>query len=64
MLDDISDHLPSILSLKGLNSAKTEPIEITSRDTRERNVQALIRELTVTDWTEILEDSDVNLSTK
>ena len=35
MLDDISDHLPSILSLKGLKSAKTEPIEITSWDTRE-----------------------------
>ena len=59
-----SDHLPSILSLKGLNSAKTEPIEITSRDTRECNVQALIRELTVTDWTEILEENEVNSSTK
>ena len=64
MLDDISDHLPSILSLKGLNSGKTEPIEITSRHTRQRNVQALIRELTVMDWTEILEENDVNLSTK
>ena len=64
VLDDISDHLPSTLSLKGLNSAKTEPIKINSRDTRERNVQALTRELTGTDWTEIFDMDDVNLSTK
>ena len=45
VLDDISDHLPSDLALEGLNTAKTETIKITSRDTRERNIQALTREL-------------------
>ena len=64
VLDDISDHLPSILSLKGLNAAKTEPIKITSRDTRKCNVQALTPELTCIDWTEIFDTDDVNLCTK
>ena len=31
VLDDISDHLPRVLSLKGLNTAKTEPIKITEQ---------------------------------
>ena len=64
VLDNISDHLPSILSLKGLNIAKTEPIKITSRDTRECNIQALTRELMNVDWTETFEADDVNLGMK
>ena len=64
VLDDISDHLPSVLSLEGLNTAKTEPIKITSRDTREHNIQALMRELMNVDWAKSFELDDVNLSTK
>ena len=64
MLDDISDHLPSVLFLEGLNTAKNEPIKITSRDTRERNIQALMRELMNVDWAKTFELDDVNLSTK
>ena len=64
VLDDISDHLPSVLSLEGLNMAKTEPIKITSRDTRECNIQALMRELNNVDWAKTIELDDVNLSTK
>ena len=45
LLDDISDHLPSLLSLKRMNTSKIEPIMITGRDTRERNMKALVREL-------------------
>ena len=64
VLDGISDHLPSVLSLEGLNTAKIEPIKITSRDTRECNIQALTRELMNVDWAETFEIDDVNLSTK
>ena len=64
VLDDISDHLPSILSLRGLNTDKTEPLTISSRDTRERNMQALTRELSATDWSDCLDVDDVNVSTK
>ena len=35
ILDDISDHLPTVLSLRGMNLAKSEPLTVTSRDTRE-----------------------------
>ena len=51
ILDDKGDHLPSVLPLQGLNNAKTEPIKITSRDTRNQNMIALTRELTDIDWT-------------
>ena len=35
VLDDISDHLPTVLSLRGINLAKSEPLTVTSRDMRE-----------------------------
>ena len=41
LIDDISDHLPSITMVKSLKVSKKEPITITSRDTRQRNVTAL-----------------------
>ena len=34
LVDDMSDHLPSIVSIKGLKTNKKESIRITSRDTR------------------------------
>ena len=63
ILDDISDHLPTILSLVDMNLAKSEPLIVTSRDTRECNLKALERELTSVDWSDILDTNDVNLST-
>ena len=55
--------LPSILSLVDMNLPKSEPLTATSRDTRERNLKALERELTSVDWSDILDTNDVNLST-
>ena len=63
ILDDISDHLPTALSLTDMNLAKTEPLTVTSRDTRERNMKALIRELSKADCANIIDPNDVNLST-
>ena len=63
ILDDISDHLPTILSLRGMNLAKSEPLTITSRDTREQNLKALVSELSSVDLSEVLDTNDVNLST-
>ena len=55
VLDDISDHLPIVLSLIGMNLAKYEPITVTSRDTREQNLKALVRELSSVNWSDILD---------
>ena len=63
ILDDISDHLPTVLSLTDMNLAKSEPLTVTSRDTRERNLKALIQELSEIEWTDIIDSDDVNLST-
>ena len=63
VLDDISDHLPTVLSLIGMNLAKSEPITVMSRDMRERNLKALVRELSSVNWSDILDTNDMNLST-
>ena len=41
LIDNISDHLPSILSLSGVTAYKKEPVLIKSRDLRKRNIDAL-----------------------
>ena len=58
----MSDHLPSIVSIKGLKTNKKEPIRITSRDTRTKNVRALKDSLNHIDWSEIIEDNAPNKS--
>ena len=63
ILDDISDHLPTILFLVDMNLAKSEPLIVMSRDTREHNLKSPERELTSVDWSDILDTNDVNLST-
>ena len=61
-MDDMSDHLPSIVSIKGLKANKEEPIQITSRDTRPKNVKALKDSLSQIDWSELIEDNAPNKS--
>ena len=56
----MSDHLPSIVSIKGLKTNKKEPIRITSRDTRTKNVRALKDSLNQIDWSDIIEDNCPN----
>ena len=62
LVDDMSDHLPSIVSIKGLKINKKEPIQITSRDTRSRNMKALKDSLSQIDWSELIEDNAPNNS--
>ena len=61
LIDDISDHLPSVLSITGLKLNKKEKVKITSRDTRKRNVDALLNSMDNTDWTVFI-SKDVNRS--
>ena len=61
LIEDISDHLPSVLSISGLKLNKKEKVKITSRDTRKRNVEALLNTLSRIDWCKFLTE-DVNSS--
>ena len=45
-MDDISDHLPSVLILENLNPSKNGKIEVTSRDVRPKQIELLKKELT------------------
>ena len=61
LIEDISDHLPSVVSVTGLKLNKKEKVKITSRDTRKRNVDALLNALNRTDWSRFITE-DVNSS--
>ena len=41
LVDDISDHLPSVLILENLNPSKRKKIEVTSRDIRPKQIELL-----------------------
>ena len=50
LINDTSDHLPAICTLSALKATKREPIKVTSRDTRQINMQALKQQLENHDW--------------
>ena len=50
LINDTSDHLPVICTLSELKTTKREPLKITSRDTRLKNMQALKQQLENYDW--------------
>ena len=56
LVNDTSDHLPTVCVLESLKLSKKEPIVIRSRDTRTKNVEALNRQLRDHDWSEDLSD--------
>ena len=60
LIDDISDHLPSITTVKNLKVSKKEPITITSRDTRPKNVTALKTKLASINWQNLLTPNSPN----
>ena len=60
LVDDISDHLPSITTVKNLNVSKREPITITSRDTRQKNVTALKASLAAINWQNLITPNSPN----
>ena len=50
LINDISDHLPTACIIPSLIASKKGPIAITSRETRPKNMKALKRQLTETNW--------------
>ena len=60
LVDDISDHMPTICVIRSLKGAGKDPVQITSRDTRPRNMAALKRHLQSYDWQTLLSTPDVN----
>ena len=56
LINDTSDHLPTICILNSLISVKKEPIMIRSRDTRLRNLVALKRQINDYDWSPLMTD--------
>ena len=46
LVDDISDHLPSVAILENLNPTKHKRVEITSRDIRPKQIDSLKENLT------------------
>ena len=62
LVNDMSDHLPSIVSLKNLKLSKKMPIQIMTRDTRTRNMKALKNCLSQINWSEFIKDNAPNES--
>ena len=62
LVNDMSDHLPSIVSIKNLKLSKRVPVQITSRDTRTKNINALKNSLKKINWCEIIEPSSPSKS--
>ena len=62
LIDNTSDHLPSILLLSGVMAYKKEPVLIKSRDLRKRNVDALKRSLDNTNFERLIVANDLNTS--
>ena len=60
LIDDISDHMPSICVIKSIKGVGNDSIQITSRDTRPRNLTALKNHLSNYDWMELLSTPDIN----
>ena len=56
LVNDASNHLPTVCVLNSLTSAKMEPTIIKSRDTQLRNLAALKKQLQEHDWTQDLVD--------
>ena len=65
LINDMSDHMPTICILNSLKTTKKEPTIITSRDTRPRNIKALKERLNAYDWPLMLNSTslDANVET-
>ena len=56
LINDTSDHLPTVCILSSLISVKKEPVIIKSRDTRLRNMVALKKQIQDYDWSPLMSD--------
>ena len=62
LVNDISDHMPSICVIRSLKGVGRDPIQITSRDTRSRNMTALKQHLSNYDWQSLLPTTNPNMA--
>ena len=62
LIDNVSNHLPSILLLSGITAHKKESVLLKSRDLRKRNLDALKQSLDNTNFEELVVDNDLNTS--
>ena len=62
ILDDISDHLPSLVLLKQTKIKNKEPIEFKSRKLTEANFATIRCSLNQVDWNGILNSNDCNVN--
>ena len=62
LVDDISDHMPSVCVFWSLKGVGKDPVQITTRGTRPRNMTALKHHLLNYDWQTLLSSSDPNMS--
>ena len=60
LVDDISNHLPSVCVIKSIQRANKDPVEITSRDTRPKNMKALNEHLCTYQWDNLLHGKNAN----
>ena len=56
LINDTSDHLPTVCVLSSLISVKKEPVVIKSRDTRLCNLVALKKQISDYDWSPLMSD--------
>ena len=56
LVNDTSDHLPTVCVLSSLMTAKRGPMVVKCRDTRVQNMNSLKKQLSDHDWTEELTD--------
>ena len=62
LVNDASDHLPTVCVLNSLMTAKRGPMVVKSRDTRIQNMNSLKRQLSDYNWTEELNDSSPGIN--
>ena len=52
LIDDISDHLPTVLVQKDVYTNKKDKVQIRSRDMEPSAIEAVVRNLNTIDWTD------------
>ena len=60
LINDMSDHMPTICVLESLKTAKKDNITITNRDTRPKNIAALKDHLQNYDWPVLLNSTSLD----
>ena len=60
LVDDMNDHLPCLLVLKGKRYEQREPITITYREMKEDNIRKIKKELKEIPWESIMHTENVN----